>query len=211
MIAQATWNGEVIAETTEWEEVENNVYFPQETIKKKHFTETEHTTTCPWKGKASYYDITVKGQTNTDAAWTYKDPKPDASHIKKHVAFWKGVNVTIHQENTQDTSIETITPQALQTQRENNDDLVIIDVLQPKYFHKQHIPGAINIPEEHAVETIQKRFHKKRQLIIYCYDSDCLKSEHVTQKLTEKGYTAKDLDVGIQGWKQQSLPITSTY
>ena len=30
---------------------------------------------------------------NTDAAWFYADPKPEADEIRGHVAFWKGVKI----------------------------------------------------------------------------------------------------------------------
>jgi len=49
--------------------------------------------TCPWKGEASYYSVVVNGKENKDAAWYYPSPKPAASNIKDHVAFWKGVQV----------------------------------------------------------------------------------------------------------------------
>ena len=48
---------------------------------------------CPWKGTASYYDVEVDGEVNESAAWVYPEPKPAASNIKDHVAFWHGVEV----------------------------------------------------------------------------------------------------------------------
>jgi uncharacterized protein (DUF427 family) len=52
------------------------------------------TSVCPWKGTASYYSVTVDGQTNADAAWYYPTPKDAAAEIAGHVAFWKGVTVS---------------------------------------------------------------------------------------------------------------------
>ncbi len=52
------------------------------------------TTTCPWKGTASYYSLEVDGRTNADAAWSYPDPKDAAAQIKDRIAFWRGVEVT---------------------------------------------------------------------------------------------------------------------
>ena len=46
-----------------------------------------------WKGQASYFDVVVGSETNTQAAWYYADPKPEAMEIKDHVAFWHGVKV----------------------------------------------------------------------------------------------------------------------
>jgi len=56
-------------------------------------TFSNHKTTCPWKGQASYYSLIVNGEMNPDAVWYYSDPKPEAAQIKGRVAFWKGVVV----------------------------------------------------------------------------------------------------------------------
>jgi uncharacterized protein (DUF427 family) len=92
-MAKATWNGVVLAESAQFEVVENNVYFPAQSIATEHFRPSATHTTCPWKGEASYYDIVAGGSTNKDAAWFYPDPKPAAKNIAGHVAFWKGVTV----------------------------------------------------------------------------------------------------------------------
>lgn len=61
--ATASVDGQTIAETTEWEEVEGNVYFPPQAVRKdEYFTDTDLHTHCPWKGDASYYTITVGGR-----------------------------------------------------------------------------------------------------------------------------------------------------
>ncbi len=90
---KATWNNTVIAESDETIEVEGNQYFPPQSINKEFFTETATHSTCPWKGQASYYTITVEGNENIDAAWFYKQPNDAAQKIKDYVAFWKGVEV----------------------------------------------------------------------------------------------------------------------
>ena len=59
----------------------------------EYFMPSSTHTVCPWKGKASYYHVTVNGKKNQDAAWYYPQPKPAASHIKGYVAFWRGVKV----------------------------------------------------------------------------------------------------------------------
>jgi len=89
----AKWNGQVIAESEKFEVVENNVYFPRDALKAEFFKESGHSSVCPWKGTASYFDVSVDGKVNPNAAWYYADPKPAAANIKDHVAFWKGVEV----------------------------------------------------------------------------------------------------------------------
>lgn len=90
---KAIWNGKIIAQSNETIVVENNQYFPPETIKKEYFRESKTHTTCPWKGEASYFSIEVDGKMNNDAAWFYPNPKPMAKDLANYVAFWKGVEV----------------------------------------------------------------------------------------------------------------------
>ena len=92
---KASWKDAVLAESTIFETVEGNTYFPPETIRKEYFRASETHTVCGWKGTASYYDVVVDGQVNKDAAWYYPDPKPAAKNIKDHIAFWRGVKVQL--------------------------------------------------------------------------------------------------------------------
>lgn len=92
-MVKAVWNNEVIAESDKCEIVEGNYYFPPESVRQKFLKKSRTHTTCPWKGKASYYDVVVKGETNKDAAWYYPNPSPAANQIKNFVAFWKGVKI----------------------------------------------------------------------------------------------------------------------
>ena len=93
-MATATWNGMTIAQSDDTVMVEGNHYFPVESLASEFFEESRTTTVCGWKGTANYYTLNVDGQQNVDAAWYYADPKPEAAHIKGHVAFWKGVEVS---------------------------------------------------------------------------------------------------------------------
>lgn len=91
---KATWNGAVIADTDDTVVVEGNQYFPRDSVRWDLLNPTDKHTTCPWKGQASYWTITVDGQSNEDAVWSYPNPKPAAAQIKDHVAFWRGVTVS---------------------------------------------------------------------------------------------------------------------
>ena len=90
---RAIWNGTLIADTQVFENVEGNVYFPADTVRRKHLTESSTTSVCPWKGTAHYYNVVVDGKENRDAAWYYPDPLSAAKNITGHVAFWKGVQI----------------------------------------------------------------------------------------------------------------------
>lgn len=92
---RALWNDQVITETDEFETVEENIYFPPDSIDHTHFESSEHTSVCPWKGTTQYYHVVVNGERNDNAAWFYPEPKDAAANIKGHVAFWKGVAVEV--------------------------------------------------------------------------------------------------------------------
>jgi uncharacterized protein (DUF427 family) len=91
---KSLWNDTVLAESDDTVVVEGNHYFPPDALRREFFRPSDHRTTCPWKGEASYYTLDVDGETNENAAWTYPEPKEAASHVKGHVAFWRGVTVT---------------------------------------------------------------------------------------------------------------------
>lgn len=90
---KAEWNGVVLAHSDDTVVVEGNHYFPRESLNDEYFADSSATSTCPWKGEASYLDIHVGGEVNAGAAWYYPEPKEAAAEIRGRVAFWKGVNV----------------------------------------------------------------------------------------------------------------------
>jgi uncharacterized protein (DUF427 family) len=92
-MTKAVWNGVVLAESDHTEMVEGNHYFPPQSINRDYFRDSDRHTTCPWKGVASYYDITAEGQAIQNAAWYYPEPKAAASNIKDHVAFYGMVTI----------------------------------------------------------------------------------------------------------------------
>jgi len=91
---KAIWSGTVVAESDATRVVEGNHYFPPDSVKREYFKDSGTTSTCPWKGEASYYTLEVDGEKNEDAAWYYRAPKEAAAEIRDHVAFWRGVEVT---------------------------------------------------------------------------------------------------------------------
>jgi uncharacterized protein (DUF427 family) len=92
-MVEARWNGAVIARSDDTVMVEGNHYFPPEAVEPSVLRPSDTHSTCPWKGKASYYSLVVDGKENKDAAWFYPEPKQAAENIRDRIAFWKGVEV----------------------------------------------------------------------------------------------------------------------
>ncbi len=90
---RATWNGQLIAESDETVVIEGNHYFPRESVVSSYLKDSDKTTTCPVKGRASYLTIEVDGMENPDSAWYYPDPGEGSPEIRDRVAFWRGVKV----------------------------------------------------------------------------------------------------------------------
>jgi uncharacterized protein (DUF427 family) len=96
---KAIWNGATLAESDDTLVVEDNHYFPADSISAEYFEDSDTHTTCAWKGEASYKSIVVDGQTNADAAWFYPEPKDadydgkPAAEFANRFAFWKGVTI----------------------------------------------------------------------------------------------------------------------
>lgn len=90
---KAIWGNQIIAESDKTIEIEDNQYFPPDSIKKEYFLPSDRHSTCHWKGEASYYHVKVGEEVNENAAWYYPEPKDAAKEIKGYIAFWKGVKV----------------------------------------------------------------------------------------------------------------------
>lgn len=91
---KAVWQGQLIADSQDTVVVENNHYFPQESVNMQLLKKSGHQYVCPWKGTCDYYDIIVSGDVNKDAAWVYPSPKPAAKEIAGRFAFWHGVQIS---------------------------------------------------------------------------------------------------------------------
>ena len=91
---KAMYQGVLLAESDNVELVEGNVYFPPDSVRMEYLKKSDTPYTCPWKGECQYFDVVVDGDTASDAAFSYPDPKPAAENIKGYVAFWRGVEVS---------------------------------------------------------------------------------------------------------------------
>ena len=86
-MARATVGTTVIAESSRVVPLEGNQYFPPADVRKDLLTEGSRRYMCPWKGKATYWDIKAGDRVYRNAAWSYEAPKEAAKNITGHVAF----------------------------------------------------------------------------------------------------------------------------
>jgi uncharacterized protein (DUF427 family) len=104
--ADGTWvvraGGAVIGESSNALELTEGdmpfvIYFPRADIAMAFLDASDHSTTCPHKGTATYFDIMSKSMTYKNAVWSYEDPKDEVSQIKDHLAFYVQDGVQVEQ------------------------------------------------------------------------------------------------------------------
>ncbi|KAF5374094.1 hypothetical protein D9615_008891 [Tricholomella constricta] len=88
-MTKVTFNGVVLADSTDTVVVEGNHYFPPSSVNTDVFSESQTHTVCPWKGTASYYNATVGKTTVNDVAWYYPQALDKAKSIEGYIAFYK--------------------------------------------------------------------------------------------------------------------------
>lgn len=79
LLARATFNGQVIASSGDTVVVEANHRFPPDLLRWEHFTESDTTSVCPWKGTAGHFTVEADGKSDRDAAWINRTPKGAAA------------------------------------------------------------------------------------------------------------------------------------
>lgn len=87
------FNGEIVADTTRaiylFESRLTPVYYiPLEDVRGDVLERTEHSTHCPYKGDAVYWDVVVGDRRAENAVWAYPDPIKAVPEIAGHAAFY---------------------------------------------------------------------------------------------------------------------------
>ncbi|MEJ0026974.1 MAG: DUF427 domain-containing protein [Rhizomicrobium sp.] len=87
------FGGEIVADTRHALELREStypavLYIPRGDADMTHFARTAHSTHCPYKGDASYFDLGAGGAQAANAVWSYETPYPAMTAIKDHLAFY---------------------------------------------------------------------------------------------------------------------------
>jgi adenylate cyclase len=90
---KVVFNGKVIASTRRALVLKETrlppvYYLPREDIAMEYLAPSAHRTYCPFKGTATYWNLTVGDKTVENVAWSYEDPIEEALGIRGHIAFY---------------------------------------------------------------------------------------------------------------------------
>ncbi|BBY21997.1 hypothetical protein MSTO_22020 [Mycobacterium stomatepiae] len=89
----------------------DRLYFPEQSVRWELFTPSERTTICPFKGVASYWNLTAAEPATDDMVWTYRSPLPEVAALAGHASFYSNTLRVVVVETWPDgTSVPTSFP-----------------------------------------------------------------------------------------------------
>ena len=102
--------------------------------------------------------------------------------------------------------MRTLTTEQLREMQQRNEDFLLINTLDEKYFSQTQIPGSINIPQsrdDFVQQVEQQAGAKDTKIIVYCAKESCDSSPTAAKKLEEAGFSQVfDFEAGAEGWRQ---------
>lgn len=90
---KAIWNNFVIAESDKTIALEDQLYFPYDSVKLQYFSKNGKVFSSLTQGVCEYYDIEVGGVSKRDGAWMCPNPKTKIPGIADYFAFDKEIEI----------------------------------------------------------------------------------------------------------------------
>jgi len=91
-------------------------------------------------------------------------------------------------------------------------EALFVDSRDRKDYDKEHIPGALNLPQREWARlwpALKGKIAKDRLLVLYCYGAHCGLSTRQGKALLEEGYgKLVILDYGWETWTKAGNPTT---
>ncbi|MCR5248780.1 MAG: rhodanese-like domain-containing protein [Paludibacteraceae bacterium] len=87
-----------------------------------------------------------------------------------------------------------------------NDSVVVVDVRTPAEYKSGYIKGSQNIDMKSAdFQTEAAKLDKKKKIAVYCRSGK--RSKIAANALADMGYMVIELNSGILGWQNASMPV----
>ena len=113
------------------------------------------------------------------------------------------VNDAGNSETVKNTYTKITAKEAIKMMEEES-DYIILDVRRPDEFADQHIPNAINVPNENiGIEEIPELPNKEQLILVYCRSGN--RSKQASEKLVKLGYTNIYEFGGINSWPGETV------
>ncbi len=103
------------------------------------------------------------------------------------------------------TNVETISKDQLLAKINANNNIQIVNVLNPQYYGKGFIKGSKKIPLEQLNSRLNE-LDKTKEVVTYCAGYECSASMKAAEKLMAQGFMVKAYEGGIKEWTDAGLP-----
>jgi rhodanese-related sulfurtransferase len=104
----------------------------------------------------------------------------------------------------QDKVAFTTGPAELSSALKSGREIRVIDVRAAKDFDREHIPGAVNLPEDQW--HLLNRLSLDHLNVIYCYSQVCHLGARAAIEFSSAGFSVMEMDGGFAAWKEYRLP-----
>jgi len=85
-------------------------------------------------------------------------------------------------------------------------EVTVLDVRPAEEFRAGHLPRALSVPLA-ELELRMKSLPKDRLIVAYCRGPYCVMALEAVARLSEQGFRAVRLDMGVVDWRAQGLPV----
>ena len=107
--------------------------------------------------------------------------------------------------------IAQINRDQLQLLLRSRDSFKLVDVLAQEHYEREHIPGAISLPEKSIDTDAHRHLDKNDMIAVYCAGFSCTASTRAAEKLLAQGYKhVLDYKGGLENYKKGDLPLAGT-
>lgn len=107
--------------------------------------------------------------------------------------------------------MRTIETAELKRMLDRNEDLLLVNVLDPATFESEHIPGSQNVPNSapDLVSQVERLAGgKNRRIVVYCANPQCHASPDAGRKLEAADFSdVLHYPGGIEGWKSAGYDV----
>jgi uncharacterized protein (DUF427 family) len=135
-------------------------YFPMEDVRMELLEESDHATSCPFKGEASYWSVRVGEKVAENAVWSYPEPIDSAPPLAGYLAFyWNKVDhwyeedeeVFVHPRDPYHR-VDILDSSRRVRVRVNGE--VVAETEQPRVLFETGLPPRYYIPPEDVREDV---------------------------------------------------------
>jgi len=90
----------------------------------------------------------------------------------------------------------------LNAAREAGEHITVVDARSPEAYHREHIPGAINIPHRSMSPETTRHVDRNTLVVTYCDGIGCNASTKGAMNMVKLGFRVKELIGGLDWWKR---------